>query len=194
MRAVAKRAIALLHYDPDTLDDEGKAEFATEDCAQACYDCLLSYANQWDHQQLDRHGVIPLLADLATSSLAVGGGDETRAERLVRLTKESNGLEQRFLTFLDDYGYRLPDQAQEIVDGYFVRPDFAYRTNGMDVAIFIDGPVHDSAHQAQRDEAARAKLEDEAGWIVLRFRYDDPHWRDLAARNPSVFGAGRVTE
>jgi very-short-patch-repair endonuclease len=192
MRDVAKRAIALLHYDPDTGDDLGKAEHATEPCAQACYDCLLSYANQWDHQALDRHGVIALLTDLSTATPEVGGGDEDRADRLARLTKPSNELEQRFLRLLDDHGYRLPDEAQQIVDGFYVRPDFAYRTDGMDVAIFIDGPVHDHDHQAERDRAAQARLENEAGWLVLRFHYDDPHWHDVVSGNPSVFGHGRT--
>ena len=47
----------------------------------------------------------------------------------------------------------------------------------MDVAIFIDGPVHDSAHQQEKDEQARMKLEDEAGWMVLRFHHDDARLR-----------------
>ena len=36
-----------------------------------------------------------------------------------------------------------------MVDGYYVRPDFAYHTGG-DVAVFIDGPVHDAEHQQPR--------------------------------------------
>ena len=60
---VASRArpSRILHFDPDTGTDRSRAEHAREDCAQACYDCLLSYANQWDHQHLDRHTVIGLL-------------------------------------------------------------------------------------------------------------------------------------
>jgi len=193
MRAVARRAIELLHYDPDTGEDLGQSAHATEPCAQACYDCLLSYANQWDHQDLDRHGVIGLLTALSASTLEVGSGAEDRADQLARLTGASNGLERKFLRFLDEQGYRLPNEAQQTVEGYYVRPDFTYRTNGMDVAIFVDGPVHDHEHQAARDAAARARLEDEAGWLVLRFAYDDPAWTDLVSRNPSVFGAGRAS-
>ena len=51
-----------LHFDPDTGADRHRAEHAREDCAQACYDCLLSYGNQCDHQHLDRHSVAELLA------------------------------------------------------------------------------------------------------------------------------------
>jgi hypothetical protein len=202
IRQVARRAITLLHYDPETGADLGKAEHATEPCAQACYDCLLSYANQWDHQSLDRHGVIGLLQELATATLQVGGDrGEDRAAQLARLEKDSNELEKTFLRFLHEHGYRLPQVAQQIVEGFYVRPDFAFHTPGGEVAIFIDGPIHDSNHQASRDKAAQARLEDEAGWLVLRLHHEDnrtaacgdqPSWRDVVANNPAVFGSGKI--
>ena len=65
LRQVARKALEILHFDPDTGEDLQRAPHAIEDCAQACYDCLLSYSNQWDHQHLDRHRVVDLLrADL----------------------------------------------------------------------------------------------------------------------------------
>ena len=64
LRVVARKALEFLHFDPDTGEDLHRAEHAREDCAQACYDCLLSYSNQWDHQHLDRHTVIDLLQRL----------------------------------------------------------------------------------------------------------------------------------
>jgi len=192
VHAVARKAIEILHYDPDTGQDRGKATHATELCAQACYDCLLSYSNQWDHQHLDRHCVIELLQQLAEGTLEVGGGGEERSEVRERLAKQSNSLEKEFLNFLGEQGYRLPDTAQQLVDGYYVRPDFAYHGLGGDIAIFIDGPVHDSPHQAEKDEQARIKLEDEAGWLVLRFHYgDQSSWSKIAQQNPGVFGPGR---
>lgn len=203
IRGVARRAIQLLHYDPDTGADLGKADHATEPCAQACYDCLLSYGNQWDHQSLDRHVVIELLTQLATATLTVKSDTETdRGEHLALLEQQSNGLERQFLHFLADHGYRLPDEAQQIVEGYYVRPDFAFRSPGGEVAIFIDGPVHDGAHQTGKDRAARAKLEDEAGWLVLRFHHEDartnacgdpPSWQHLVTHHPTVFGPGKDT-
>ncbi|XGU18572.1 DUF1998 domain-containing protein [Rhodococcus sp. 3Y1] len=93
MHAVARKAMEILHYDPDTGKDLGKAKHAAEACAQACYDCLLSYGNQWDHQLLDRHCVIELLGQLAAATLVVGGGGEERTDRLTRLEEPSNSLE-----------------------------------------------------------------------------------------------------
>ena len=64
----------------------------------------------------------------------------------------------------------------------------------MDVAIFIDGPVHDTAHQQEKDEQARMKLEDEAGWMVLRFHYDDADasWLTTIAEHSGVFGEAKA--
>jgi hypothetical protein len=109
IRNVARQAITLLHYDPDTGVDLGKAEHATEPCAQACYDCLLSYGNQWDHQALDRHLIIGLLQEMTTATLDVGGNTgEDRAEVMARLAQGSNELEKRFLRFLDENGSGCP--------------------------------------------------------------------------------------
>lgn len=194
IRAVARKALDILHFDPDTGADRHRAEHAAEDCAQACYDCLLSYSNQWDHQHLDRHCVTDLLRDLMRATVEVGANGEDRSDQLRRLTGQSNSLEQHFLELLDEHGYRLPDTAQQLVDGYYVRPDFAFHTPGADVAVFIDGAIHDSAHQSEKDEQAQMKLIDEAGWMVLRFHHADADagWLQIIEDNPDVFGQGRV--
>lgn len=195
LRDVARKALEILHFDSDTGADQRRAPHALEDCAQACYDCLLSYANQWDHQQLDRHCVKELLQRLASATVAVGSGGEERAEQLERLKKTCDSdLERHFLDLLEQQGYRLPDEAQRMVDGYYVRPDFAYHTSGMDVAVFVDGPHHDSEYQQQKDEQARAKLEDEAGWLVLRFKHTDADdgWLKAFAEQVDVFGPGKL--
>ena len=64
----------------------------------------------------------------------------------------------------------------------------------MDVAVFIDGPIHDTAHQHEQDDQARMRLEDEAGWLVLRFHHGDADdgWLATIAANTDVFGPGTV--
>ncbi|MCV7195926.1 DEAD/DEAH box helicase [Mycobacterium angelicum] len=195
LRQVARKALEILHFDADSGEDLHRAPQAIEDCAQACYDCLLSYSNQWDHQHLDRHSVKGLLQRLAAADVAVGAGGEGRAEQLERLNQACDSeLEKRFLVLLDQHGYRLPDDAQKIVDGYYVRPDFAYHTDGMDVAIFVDGPIHENTHQHEKDVHAQVKLEDEAAWLVLRFSYrdGDAGWLKTITENPSVFGESKA--
>jgi very-short-patch-repair endonuclease len=193
LRTVARKALELLHFDPDTGEDRRSAPYAREDCAQACYDCLLSYSNQWDHQHLDRHTVLGLLQRLTrTSTEAEPAASITPDEQYEKLAAVSNSLEREFLDMLKAHGYRLPDEAQQIVDGYYVRPDFAYHTPGMSVAVFIDGPVHDSDHQHQKDDKAQMRLEDELGWLVIRFKYTDVEagWLPAISAHPDIFGTG----
>lgn len=194
LRIVARKALELLHFDPDTGEDLHRAEYAREDCAQACYDCLLSYSNQWDHQHLDRHTVTGLLQRLMRAHTEVSpDSEEPTDDRYAELATVSNSLERQFLDLLKAHGYRLPDEAQQIVDGYYVRPDFAYHTGGMDVAVFIDGPIHDSDHQQQKDHDAQMKLEDELGWLVLRFIHSDADdgWLAMIAAHRDIFGSGK---
>ena len=41
----------------------------TEPCEAACYDCLLSYGNQRDHELLDRQSVVSVLLDIAQGTV-----------------------------------------------------------------------------------------------------------------------------
>ena len=59
-----------------------------------------------------------------------------------------------------------------------------------DVAVFVDGPVHDQSHIQQKDAAAERKLEDNA-WLVIRFGKDKSTWPATIAKYPHVFGAGK---
>ena len=57
LRRVARCALDLCHVDPDTGEDVVRLAAARS----ACYECLLSYSNQRDHQLLDRRRVVPFL-------------------------------------------------------------------------------------------------------------------------------------
>jgi hypothetical protein len=89
---VARRALAICHFDPDTGADLGHAPGARERCEAACYDCLRSYYNQRDHAHLDRHAIAPLLravgrrpgADLAARPRTPGPPRRPRAAVPVR--------------------------------------------------------------------------------------------------------------
>ena len=42
-----------------------------DSCVQACYECLLSYRNQFDHPLINRHLIKPLLDDLQASTVEI---------------------------------------------------------------------------------------------------------------------------
>jgi ATP-dependent helicase YprA (DUF1998 family) len=190
----AKEALRIAHFDPDTGDDlggvTGEDGQVTQPCGKGCYNCLLSYGNQPYHEQLDRHRARDLLLAIAGGITLTTGRGESRTEHTIRLIAQADStLEEDFVQWLKDHGHRLPDAAQETVDGAYARPDFTYRLPGGPVAVFVDGPAHDGAAAAERDADAAERLED-LGWYVVRFRYDDD-WPTVIAANRSVFGEGR---
>ena len=176
-RASPARALEIIHYDPDTGADLGHAPGARERCERGCYDCLLSYANQYEHSQhrpahrrraccselLDaqvdrrRRRPRPRRASADWLNKLRDSGLETRVRRLARPTR----------------GYRLPDDAQRTVDDA-TRPARlrlptcpATRSRSSSTARTTTTP-----HQQQRDDAAAERLED-LGWTVVRVRHDD---------------------
>lgn len=190
LATVARRALEIIHIDPDTGADLQHAPGARERCEKGCYDCLLSYSNQYEHAHIDRHTVVDLLRELLRATVTAGAGGRERTEQREWLNRLSDsGLERRFVECLDENGFRLPDDAQQTVEG--TRPDFIYTVDGSPVAVFIDGPHHDDAHQQGRDEQAATRLEN-AGWTVVRIGYDDD-WPTVLRQHSWIFGPGRTS-
>ena len=153
---LARTALDLLHFDANTGDDEpGWAER----CPAACYDCLLSYANQLDHLYLDRHHVRDFLLRLARSAprAAEGRSYDEQYAWLRERTDPASAFERRFVDHLYQQKLRLPDFAQHTpVSDIFVQPDFFYRRSGSPgVCIFVDGPAHDEPTRQQEDRRSR---------------------------------------
>jgi ATP-dependent helicase YprA (DUF1998 family) len=185
---VAREALSVCHFDPDSGADLGQAPGARERCEAACYDCLLSYGNQPDHPLLDRKEVKPFLERLAgatVQSSPVAAGRSAHLEALLRLA--GSELERRWLLHLEQNGHRLPASAQEAVPSCRTRPDFLYDGK---FAVYVDGPVHQYAERHQRDVTQTEAMEDR-GFTVLRFD-DEARWGELIARYPNVFGPVRA--
>ena len=191
LAAVAGRALELLHFDPSSGQDRGKAEGAEERCERACYDCLLSYTNQRDHQLLDRHLVKDLLERLQEGVVRAGGQSVSPEEEFLRLLRRCDSeLERTFLRMLQRFGHRLPTHAQRLLEQAGVRPDFDYVGPGGQAAIFVDGPDHDTTAQRAKDAQDAERLED-LGWSVFRFHYDEhDRWEQQVCEHAWVFGRG----
>jgi very-short-patch-repair endonuclease len=187
-RALARAAhcaLEVCHFDPAGADQQ-KADGAQEDCEAACYDCLMNYGNQPDHRLLDRHAIRDELLRLAQATVEISPGPLGRDEHVQRLQRLCQSeLERRFLRFLDRQGLELPSRAQGLLDACHARPDFLYDDG--QVAVFVDGPVHEYPDVAARDEQAAERLED-GGWSVVRFPDDETTWADVVRRWPNVFG------
>ena len=178
---LARCALEVCHFDPDTLADKGAGT-----CGKACYECLLDYGNQPDHKDLDRHLIRDLLADLATSECRPAGGAGSRAERLAALRKRTDSdLERRWLGLVDDLMLRPPSDAQFLIESCSTQPDFYYREHN--AAIYIDGPHHDQPDQMRDDQDIDRRLM-EAGYVVIRFHHADD-WLDRFRGHPDIFGS-----
>ncbi|MEW6301579.1 MAG: Zn-binding domain-containing protein, partial [Thermodesulfobacteriota bacterium] len=177
---VAGAAIERCHFAPDTEKDGS--------CSRACYECLLSYTNQPDHQRLDRYLVREALMALSRSTThlkSAGRPYEEHYRWLRSLTDSRSELERRLVDHLYRTKRRLPDDAQRKLADYQAIPDFFYEPN---VCVFCDGVVHDEPPQREKDRVVRQELK-ELGYRVIAIRYDE----DLEGqihRYPDVFGEG----
>ncbi|MBW2069078.1 MAG: DEAD/DEAH box helicase [Deltaproteobacteria bacterium] len=177
---VAREALQLLHFDPETGKDLAKDEH------RACYECLLSFSNQLVAHLLDRHRVCDFLRQLTDCQVEIQYGSRKREEHyrwLRGCTDRRSDLERTFLDTLYHGGYRLPDEAQRRISDPECIVDFFYKPN---VCIFCDGPVHNEPEQQIRDEKVRRQLR-VRGYRVVSIRYD----RDLleqVRQYPEVFG------
>ena len=177
--ALARRALEICHYAPDTLEDQ-----AADRCGKACYECLLDYGNQPDHRFLDRAPIRDVLAALSQAECRPAGGAGSRTDRLAALRKHCDSrLEQRWLDQVEALGLRLPSDAQYGIADHRTRPDFFYRETN--AAIYVDGPPHDAPGQAREDQA-RTRALIEAGYIVLRFHHR-ADWSAIFRRHADVF-------
>lgn len=185
---VAREALRLCHFDPDSGDDRRRAPGARADCEAACYDCLMSYSNQGDHAHLDRQVIRDLLVSLSRADIQIAPGALARGEHFAQLSRLcGSDLERRWLRQLGEVGLRLPSHAQVLIPTCGTRVDFLYED--CQAAIYIDGPVHDFADRHARDTEKTDLLEDR-GYTVIRFSHQDD-WTEMLARYPHIFGKHR---
>ena len=172
---LAGEALHLLHADAET----GKPDAAwAERCGGACYECLLSYANQVDHRFLDRFVVLDFLKAMARAKVEPPAGIDDPAgmwERLADRLDPGSSFERAVLDALRAGGYPPPDAAQHCpVDGLAVQVDFYYRRDPVPgICVFVDGPMHDDPRRSRKDEQTRQALA-ERGFRVVTIRHDRP--------------------
>lgn len=135
-------------------------------CEKACYECLLSYYNQMEHELLDRRLALTFLDEYRSLRIEQKR-DDGGLEELER--KCDSDFERAVLKKIVELGLPLPDEAQKIVYDKTVpisKPDFFYLPN---IAVFVDGPVHDKEYVERIDEEKRNKLRS-LGYTVVSIR------------------------
>jgi len=188
IKQVARQALELCHFDPDTREDKRRAPTAKEDCEAACYDCLMSYFNQMDHQLLDRKLVLTPLYELANATVDITPTRLARGDYLTQLKAQCDSdLEREWLDFLNARNLRLPDSAQRLIEQCNTRCDFYYHDKA--VVIYVDGAPHDHSDVAAADREITDCLQLDLGLTVLRFRYDErEQWERIVKNHDYLFG------
>ena len=162
-QTIAQTALEICHF---------QEEKAT--CTHACYECLLSYSNQFDHRLINRHLVKGWLEQLLHSHLQRQEYDverEAQYRNLEQKVDPNSRLEKLVLDEIYHRGIQLPDSAQELIAEASIKPDFVYKTEK--IAIFCDGSVHDSPEKQKQDRIDRDDLRYRAGYSVIALRHDE---------------------
>lgn len=187
LAAVARQAIEICHFDPESLEDRGAEAGNGAGCEAACYDCLLDYFNQPDHLYLDRKRAVEVLQHLARASVRSSSGSKPRSERLAEFYRLCDSeLERRWLKALEERRLAIPTHAQYVMRLPATRGDFFYEQAR--AVVYVDGPPHDTAEQKAVDEQIAEALLDQ-GYLVIRFHHR-ADWDSIFAQYPDIFGGG----
>lgn len=177
---VARRALEICHFDINTGEDQ-----ASDTCGIACYDCLLDYGNQPDHEILNRHCIKTLLENLVKAQVHLAPGQKPRPDHLADLMAQCDSqLEKKWLKKIEELKLRLPSHAQKLIQECQTRPDFFYQQHR--AAIYIDGPPHDEGKAKEDDPQINERMI-EAGYLVIRFHHTED-WEAKLKQYCDIFG------
>lgn len=178
---VARQALEIIHFDLSRLT----GRFTTADlaaverrrptgeriCEAGCYQCLLSYYNQPDHEYINRSeaDVQELLVQLAHATVRpakppADGAATSAPDRLAD-----------WLDHLRKLGYRMPDDTRYPLAEGLGTVDAIYKAAR--ALIFLAPP----------SEAAQAHAVDR-GYTTVVFPADAPSWPAIFAAHSGVFG------
>ncbi|MCP9469927.1 MAG: DEAD/DEAH box helicase [Nitrospira sp.] len=155
------------------------------DCERACYRCLKTARNQFDHALFNKELVrstlfqLSLVEPIAEPHAGRWGGarassvdwlERLAAERQAQPTSDT-AIEQALLRAIRDGG-RLPEPVPqfEVLDGDGKRltiPDFAYPDRR--IAIYCDGFAYHGTREALESDAQKRNTLQSMGWTVLTF-------------------------
>lgn len=154
----------------------------------ATYHDLLSYYNQRYHQKIDRFLIKDPLEKLMNCSLEIlgrstfGSYDE-HYNYLIKNIDPNSSTELKFIKYLYDNGYKLPDETQYKISELYVIPDFYYRETN--TCIFCDGTPHDNHFVKEQDRQKREALINK-GYDVFVYYYKDS-LEQIVIKRPDIF-------
>lgn len=184
---VARAALSLMHYDKpngqwsvDALEGLEQKKNGLAICEAGCYQCLLSYFNQPDHDYINRRDgdALKLLVALANAEVHMTKILQVEASSSVdtKHTTTSDSMLGSWLAALKQAGYRQPDAVNVPVQDGASIAQAQYHSSPSRALIFFEVIAPE----------LKAQLEDK-GWQVLEMP-DAAQWVQQFADNAMVFG------
>jgi Lhr-like helicase/very-short-patch-repair endonuclease len=204
LSAIAAQALEVMHFVVPQAGQPWARKTLTEEldhagkplCEAGCYRCLLSFYNQPDHTLIDRKDkdagglLLDILCRLTAARAHRGTQGRAPQEHDAELARTAgSSLERAWLDHLTDRGYRKPDRGQHPIASARACADFFY--DDLNLAVFVDGPHHETETQRAADAAIDRAL-DEQGFLVVRFPKEQARWPDIFKNNADLFGPGKA--
>lgn len=175
---VASNALKLLHHNepqgPWKIEDLPSLEhtnvLGNRICEAGCYQCLLSYFNQPDHENINRRNEDALKVLVALANAEVHPKTHMTS---ASTPSPTNGLDDQWLQALDASGLRRPDALQVPVNQGLATAAGQYKSSR--TLVFLN----------EVDAETTALLTDK-GWQVLNFS-NPSQWQVQFAAHPDVF-------
>jgi hypothetical protein len=187
MAQVAAAALRVMHYaDPTgswSVDDlpalERKAPDGHSICEAGCYQCLLSYFNQPDHDHINRRNAqaIEMLVALANAQVTAGGVVTEPSSPSTAVSPTPDGGSKLFTSWQQALlagGFAPPDQYQAPALGGALTVAGWYKSTRTAVVLATPSPEH-----------AAALLD--KGFTVVDMS-NSARWSDQFSKYPQIFG------
>ncbi len=144
-------------------------------CVTACYNCLLRFRNQFEHNLLNRKIILPLIKSLKNCVLeGISKVSELDLIEKLKDLKEKcdSKLEKMVLDEIINQKLPLPHEAQKLFTDNGIpitKADFFYNP---DKFLFVDGPPHIPDNVQSEDRAKRDKIESQ-GFTVIELDFKE---------------------
>lgn len=183
---VADAALRLMHYrepeGPWSLERLGALEEHLPDgnsiCEAGCYQCLLSYFNQPDHDNINRRSqeALALLVALANANVVEANSPPASFEPVETTEEKTKSRLNEWLDVLDRSNLHRPDATSVAVNHGAATAAAQYKSAR--ALVFLEA----------LSEAVKSVLIDK-GWRILDFS-DPALWSAEFERHPEIFGKG----
>jgi len=176
---VASKALEIMHFhkpegdwSTNQLPDlEKKDELNNALCEAGCYQCLLSYFNQPDHENINRRNedALELLVALANANVSAVKPSVVKATVI-----NGDTLGNQLLSAISQYGLNQPDASFVSVSDGAATATAQYKSTR--TLVFTEQPAEDIIHQLS-----------DKGWSSLDAS-EQSGWEQLFKANTNVFG------